>query len=39
MEGKLIDGLLSVMVEYLSSHIVYQAILLIIVHGQQPPRS
>ena len=25
MEGKLIDGLLSVMVEYLSRHTVYQA--------------
>ena len=33
MEGKLVDELLSVMVEYLRRNIIYQAVLLYVVNG------
>ena len=38
-EGQWIDGLLSVMVEYLRRNTIYQGVLLQSVYGQLPPRS
>ena len=38
MEGQLIDGILSLMVEYLCRHCISSSLVVIIVHGQQPPR-